>query len=80
MPVAGASVALFALLRRATLSGFATINRVLLEPRAQAGYIVRQVFVGAEHQGRTIVHRPGDAAKNFALPAFIEVSENQVPA
>jgi hypothetical protein len=49
-------------------SGFTTVDRVSLKPRAQAGYVVRQVFVGAEHQGRTIVHRPGDAAKNFALP------------
>ena len=44
-------------------AGFTTINRVFFEPRTQAGYIVRQVFVGAEHQCRAIVRRPGDAAK-----------------
>ena len=61
-------------------AGFTTINRVFFEPRTQAGYIVRQVFVGAEHQCRAIVHRPGDAAKKFALPIVVEISEDQVPA
>ena len=56
------------------------MNRMSLEPPAQAGFIVRQVFVGAEHQGRAIVHRRGDAAKNLALLTLIEIREDQVPA